>query len=128
MQPIVYIDTSAIREGKLEEVKPAMQHLAAFVQAHVPRLISYAFFLDEAEKEMTVVATHPDSACLEFHMQAGANEFRKFAPLIELKRIEVYGRVSEAVLRRLQEKARMLGNAPVTVHAFHAGFDRRAAS
>jgi len=127
MQPIVYIDTSAIREGKLQDLKAAMKHLAAFVEANVPRILSYAFFLEEAGKEMSVVAVHPDSAGLEFHMQAGAAEFRKFASLIELKRIEVYGRVSESVLERLHAKARMLGSAPVIVHDFQAGFDRRPA-
>jgi len=35
MQPIVYIDTSAIRNGKLEKLKVAMSHLAAFVETNV---------------------------------------------------------------------------------------------
>jgi len=124
MQPIVYIDTSAIREGKLEELKVAMKGLAAFVEANVPQLISYGFFLDEDQRQMTVVAVHSDSASLEFHMEMGGAEFRKFADLIDLSRIEVYGRVSEAVLERLHQKARMLGRGTVAVHEFYAGFAR----
>ena len=89
MQPIVYVDTSTIREGKLPELRTAMQHLATFVEAHMPRLLSYAFYLDEEQRRMTVVAVHPDSASLEFHMDTGAGEFRKFAPLIDLIRIDV---------------------------------------
>jgi hypothetical protein len=123
-QPIVYIDTSAIREGKLDELEVAMEHLATFVEANVPRLISYAFFLDEARTLMTVVAVHPDSESLEFHMDVGREEFRKFADFIELLKIEVYGHVSDAVLERLHQKAKVLGSATVAVHEFFSGFGR----
>jgi hypothetical protein len=123
-QPIVYIDTSSIREGKLEELEAAMKRLAAFVEANVSQLISYGFFLDGARTQMTVVAVHPDSASLEFHMDVGGAEFRKFADLIDLSRIEVYGAVSQAVLERLHQKARMLGTGTVAVHEFYAGFGR----
>jgi len=123
-RPIVYIDTSSIREGKLEELEAAMQHLAAFVEANVPQLISYGFFLNQDSTQMTVVAVHPDSASLEFHMDVGSDEFRKFADLIDLSRIEVYGAVSDAVVDRLHRKAQMLGSATVTVHELHAGFAR----
>jgi hypothetical protein len=123
-QPIVYIDTSSICEGKLEQLEVAMKNLAAFVEANVPQLISYGFFLDQARTQMTVVAVHPDSASLEFHMDVGGAEFRKFADLINLSRIEVYGRVSNAVLERLHQKARILGRGTVAVHEFYAGFAR----
>ena len=123
-QPIVYIDTSAIREGKLAKLEVAMQDLAAFVEANVPQLISYGFFLNEDRTQMTVVAVHPDSASLQFHMDVGNAEFRKFADLIDLSMIEVYGRVSDAVRERLHQKARMLGRGSVVVHEFYAGFAR----
>jgi hypothetical protein len=123
-QPIVYIDTSAVRDGTFEQLQPAMRHLAAFVEANVPQLLSYGFYLDEDRRHMTVAALHPDSASLEFHMDVGAEEFRKFADMIELERIEVYGEVSEGVVERLHNKARMLGRGTVTVHEFYAGFAR----
>jgi hypothetical protein len=123
-QPIIYVDTSAVRDGKLEELEGAMKALASFVEANVPQLISYGFFLTEDRTRMNVVAVHRDSASLKFHMDVGAAEFRKFAYLIDLLNIDVYGRVSEAVLNRLHQKARSLGAATVTVHEFHAGFAR----
>ena len=123
-QPIVYVDTSTIREGKLDQLEVAMKNLAAFVETNVPQLISYGFFLDAGRKQMTVVAIHPDSSSLEFHMDIGRVEFRKFADLIDLSRIEVYGQVSDAVLERLNQKARALGNGTVAIHDFYAGFAR----
>jgi hypothetical protein len=94
------------------------------VEVNMPRLISYGFFLDKDRTQMTVVAVHPDCASLEFHMDRGGAEFRKFADLIELSRIEIYGRVSDGVLEQLHEKARMLGNGTVAVHELYAGFAR----
>ena len=74
---------------------------------------------------MTVVAVHPDSASLEFHMNEGNEEFRKFGHLLDLSRIDVYGDVSNGVRERLDRKARMLGRrGTVTVHEFQAGFAR----
>ena len=57
-------------------------------------------------------------------MDVGAGEFRKLAHLLDLLKIDVYGRASEAVLKRLHQKARALGTAAVAVHEFHAGFSR----
>jgi hypothetical protein len=122
--PIVYVDVSVIREGKREELETAMKHLSRFVEANMPRVAFYGFFLDEARATMTVVAVHPDSASLEFHIDTGNEEFRKFGDLIDLSRIEVYGDVSDAVRDRLDSKARMLGRGTVTVHAFQTGFAR----
>jgi hypothetical protein len=124
-QPILYVDTSTIRAGKLEQLEAAMTTLAAFVHANMPRVISYGFFLDEHRTRMTVAAVHPDSASLEFHLERGAAEFRRFADLIELSSIDVYGRVSDAVLDRLYRKARVLGSGTVTVHELAAGFARQ---
>lgn len=124
--PIVYVDVSAVREGRLEELERSMDHLSAFVQENVRRLLAYGFFLDDSRTRMTVVAVHPDSASLEFHLDAGAAEFRKFSDLVELERIEVYGSVDAPVLERLRRKAEALGGGSVVVHGLHAGFSRLA--
>ena len=108
-ESLVYVDVSHIREGKLGELEAAMNHLSQFVETNMPRVLSYGFFLDESRTTMTVVAVHPDSASLEFHLDKGNEEFRKFAHLIELARIDVYGNVTDGVLDRLHRKVAMLG-------------------
>jgi hypothetical protein len=125
-EPIVYIDRSEIREGKLEEVKAAIAQLVNFVAEKEPQLLSYHFYLGEDGRRMTVVAIHPDSASLEFHMEIAGPVFRKFVHLIDLQGIEVYGPVSDVARKRLQEKAQMLGRgAPLACEAY-AGFARLA--
>lgn len=124
-EPIVYIDRSEVRDGKLEELRESIAELVEFVDTHEPQLISYGFYLDEEAGRMTVVAIHPDSASLEYHMEVGGPQFRKFTDLIRLLRIEVYGRPSETVRSALREKALMLGDEDsVVVQPLHAGFAR----
>lgn len=124
MHPVVYIDVSTIRDGMLAEAKAAARRLAEFVEANMPRVLSYGFCFDDDRREMTVVALHPDSESLGYHMDVGAGEFRKFAGLIDLLRIDVYGPVTESVIERLHGKARALGGNVVAVHEYYTGFAR----
>ena len=122
--PIVYIDRSDVREGKLSELKAAIKELADFVESHVPRSMAYSVYLNEDESRMTVVQVHPDSASLEFHIEVAGPAFRKFKDLIRLSTMDIYGEPSEQLRLRLLEKARMLGSGTVTVHNRRAGFSR----
>ena len=122
--PILYIDVSDIRPGKLNAIEALITDLVAFAEANEPQLLSYDFFIDEPGKTMTCVALHPDSASMEFHMTIGWEKFRAFSPHIEQRSIDVYGEASESVIARLRHKIEMLGQGTVTVHRLHAGFIR----
>jgi hypothetical protein len=123
-EPIVYVDVSEVREGKLEELRQAMTELAAFVEANEPQLTAYSFYLDEAASRMTVFALHPDPASMEIHFETAGPRFAGFAELLRLLRIDIYGQPGENVLRRLRAKATMLGSGTVATHELHAGFIR----
>ena len=127
-EPIFYVDTSAVRPGRLPEVKQAMHELAEFVDANEPQLVSYALYLDESKTHMSVVALHPDASSMELHMDVAGPAFRKFVGLIDLLRIDVYGRPTDKSLEQLQQKAQMLGSGTVRVHEWHAGLDRLGAA
>jgi hypothetical protein len=125
-EPIVYIDISEIREGKLEELKSAMSELVKFVETSEPRLIAYNVYFNEEDARMTVVHVHCDSASLEFHMKVAGAAFPKFVQLVTLLSIDVYGKLTDDLLERIRQKAQMLGNGTVLVHEPHAGFARFA--
>jgi quinol monooxygenase YgiN len=122
--PILYVDTSQVRDGRLADVRQAMHELTEFVRTHEPQLIAYEFYLSRDELRMTLVAMHPDAASMDFHLNIAGPAFRKFVGLIDLERIDVYGRVSEMAVTLLQQKAAMLGHATLTIHDLHAGFSR----
>lgn len=128
-EPIVYIDRSRVRPGKLEELKPAVAELVEFIEEREPQLLSYGFHLDEEGSRMTVVAVHPDAASVELHMEVGREAFRGFADLIEMEGIEVYGEPTDRMIEQLQDKARALGESGrVVVDRRYAGFARLAAA
>jgi len=123
-QPLVYVDASEVRPGKLVELKAAIEELANFVEENEPGLVSYSVYLSESGNRMSVVHIHADPASLDYHLDVAGPLFPKFADLVTLSSIHIYGAPSETAVRQLQEKLRMLGAGDVIVHAPFAGFLR----
>jgi hypothetical protein len=121
-ETVVYIDRSDIRQGKLNELKVGIRSLITLADHLEPQLVSYSFHIDEEAEQMSVVVVHPDTASLEFHMEVLAAEFRKLAPLLTLRSIEVFGAVSDSAMALLQKKAADLGQAEISVRQTFAGF------
>jgi hypothetical protein len=123
--PIVLIDVSSVREGALDELRARMNELAEFVRASETRAISYQFFLSPDEREMTVIQVHPDSDSIVAQMAAAAPLFRRFAELLTMTAMNVYGDPSAELREVLVRKADLLGlGKPPTIHSMSAGFDR----
>lgn len=123
-EPIVYVDSSEIRDGRLEEVKTVMNELVEFVKANEPELIAYNVYLNVDNTRMTVIHVHRDTASLEFHMRTAGALFPKFAEFITLVTIDIYGKPTDELIEQMRQKAKMLGNGSVRVHGLQAGFAR----
>jgi hypothetical protein len=122
--PIVFVDSSEIREGKLDDLKRGIAELAEFVEANETDPISYQIFFSDDGHLMTVVQVHPDAASMERHMELAGPVFARFADLVVLRTVDVYGSPSDKVMEQLRRKAELLGTATVTVHDRQAGFAR----
>jgi hypothetical protein len=123
-ESLVYIDSSDVRDGALDELKGAIKELAEFIEANQPQLISYNAYISDDGRQMTVMHVHPDSASLDHYMDAAGPRFGRFKDLVTLSSIHIYGEPSEKALRQLQDKARLLGSGDVIVQGLHAGFSR----
>jgi hypothetical protein len=123
---IVYVDSSEIHDGKLEDLKTAMNELVDFIETNEPQLISYNVYFNEGGTRMTVIHVHPGSGALEFHMKVAGPLFPKFAEFIKLLTIDVYGKPTDQLVEQMRQKAQMLGNGIVVVHELQAGFTRFA--
>jgi quinol monooxygenase YgiN len=121
---LIYVDTSDVREGAVEELKGAIKKLVEFIDANEPQIVAYSVYLSDDEREMTVVHVHADAASLEYHLDVAGPAFRKLANLITLSSIRVYGEPSKRVLTQLHDKASLLGRDDVAVHGLEAGFSR----
>ena len=123
-EPLIYVDRSKVRAGALPQLKSAIEELADFIEEHEPRLISYSAYFSADGGEMTVVHVHADPASLDHHMDVIAPRLERFADLLILSSITIYGQPSARALAQLQDKIRLLGAGEVTVHPSHAGFSR----
>jgi hypothetical protein len=123
-ESILYIDRSEVRPGKLDELKRAIGELAEFVEANEPQLAAYNVYFTEDGTEMSVIHAHADSDSLELHFKIAGPAFSRFAGLVRMKKIDIYGTPAPALLEQIRGKATLLGRGSVTVHGFHAGFAR----
>ena len=73
--PDLYVDTSDVREGALEELKAGMKELTDFVEANEPRIIAYNVYFNDEGTRMTVVHAHVDSASFEHRMEVAGPLF-----------------------------------------------------
>lgn len=121
---IVYIDRSVVRDGKLEELKPAMGKLVEFVEANEPEILAYHVYFSADGARMTVMHMHADQDSLEFHMQVAGPKFPPIGEFIDLETIDVYGHITESLIQRLGDKASELGSGRVSVHELHRGVHR----
>ena len=124
-EELVYVDSSEILDGKLDQVRMLIHELADFVEANEQTLLAYHVYVDESGKRMSVFQVHADSASLERHMEIGMPIFLKFQGSIDLRRIDVYGEPSQSLRQVLNTKAESLGSGgSVVIHSLESGFSR----
>ena len=123
-KPLVYVDTSDVHEGALEELKSSIGELTDFVESHEPQIVSYAVYFSQDGRQMTVIHIHADSASLDVHMDVAGPRFGRFAELLTLSSIRIFGEPSANAIKQLEDKVRLLGAGEVSVHPLHAGFGR----
>jgi hypothetical protein len=125
-EPLIYVDVAEVREGALVELRQAISELAEFVEENEPQLLSYYAYLSDDGTRLSVVHIHADPASLDRHLEIAGPRFARFAELVTLRSIHIYGRPSENALRLLRAKLEQLGAGDVVVYPPHAGFVRSA--
>jgi hypothetical protein len=118
---IIIVGCSRIRQGKLEELKAAMNDLVELVKAKEPRIILYNVYINEDGTQLNVLQAHPDSASAEFHMEVTGSAFPK--ELINLSLIDIYGTPSQSLLEKMRI-SETTGSVGAFTHELHAGFSR----
>jgi quinol monooxygenase YgiN len=66
--PFVFIATSPIKPGHLEQERLSTPVLVRSMQASEPSMISFHVFVNEAGTEVSTVQVYADAAAMEFHM------------------------------------------------------------
>jgi quinol monooxygenase YgiN len=123
-EPIIFVDTFQIREGKLEDFKRAAKEMTELVEENESQLLVYNIYIDEAGSRMTGVQMHPDSASVEKHFAVAGPHFGKVMECLESGgTMHAYGSPSEQVRRQMTQMAASMG-VTVTFTDLFAGFAR----
>jgi hypothetical protein len=123
-EPLIYVDVSEVRAGLLADLKQAIADFAQSIEENEPQLLSYNAYFSVDGTQMSVVHVHADPASLDRHLEIAGPHFARFAELVTLRSIHIYGRPSENALRQLRGKLQLLGSGDVVVYPPHAGFVR----
>ena len=125
-EALIYVDVAEVREDSLVDLRQAISELAEFVEKNEPQLLSYNAYFSEDGTRMSVVHVHADPTSLDRHLEIARPHFARFAELVTLRSIHIYGRPSENALCQLRCKLEQLGTGDVVVYPPHAGFVRSA--
>ena len=94
--PFIYVGTTSIKPGKLEEARKRLAEVVDFIETNHPRMIAFHLFLDEEGTKLTVVQVHPDAASMEFHLEVNAKHFATVFDYLDAQLTEqYYGPMSE---------------------------------
>lgn len=133
-EPVVYVTTSRIKEGKIQEYQTFYAKLLKVIEENEPRLIAFHVFANEDGTEMTQIQVHPDTASMDDHMQVLAEKMGMLADdltevfqFLEVVRVEVYGTPGDRAEE--MDKPLMEAGIPFTFKPRHVdGFTRSSAS
>lgn len=68
-EPLIFIGTYTIKEGKVDEFERYWRHFVDFVEESEPRLIAFNAYVNEVGSELGIVQVHPHVESMEFHMK-----------------------------------------------------------
>lgn len=124
MEPFVFINTTAVRHGHLEDFKRGFQKVVELAETEEPRLLHFASYTNEEGTEITVVQVHPDADSMALHMELAAKHIQGSHEVLDhaSSHIQIYGEPTEAVLEQIRQLAG--SGARVTVKTPLAGFNR----
>ena len=102
VEPLIFITTITLKEGKLEDFKHFSEKLGKFVEENEPRIIHFEQYINEDGTEVTGVQIHTDEDSMMFHMQVAAERIGQASEFIDaIKSVHIHGTPSEAFVERM---------------------------
>lgn len=112
--PIVFISTHRIKEGKLDDFKRFSLEMTPLIEAGKPNTVFFQPYLNEAGNEVTIIHVFPDADSMDSHFQGADDRSARAYEFIQPVRFEIYGTPSAQALSTMQRMTASLG-APLTV-------------
>ena len=123
-EPIVFISTHKIREGKLDDFKRFSREMTPLIDASKPNTVFFQPYLNEASTKVTFIHVFPDADSMDSHFEGADSRSAMAFEFIQPEHFEIYGKPSEQVLATMKQQATTLA-VPLTLRTQPlAGFIR----
>lgn len=120
-EPIAFVTTLRIHDGKLQEFKAATQRSLAFAEENGPQVMA-GIYIDEDDMRAHGFQVHRDSESILKAWQTMDPHIKEVLQHSSTTRVDIYGQPNEAVMEGMQ---RLSGQgATLTVTPRHTGFVR----
>lgn len=97
-EPFIFITTSKIKEGKLDEYRTYTRKSVEIIHSNEPRLIAFSTYINEDGTMATTVQVHPDVESMLFHLQVMRERMDTAFEHLELESMTVCGRPNDQFL------------------------------
>lgn len=113
-EPIVFISTHKIREGKLDDFKRFSREMTPLIDASKPNTLFFQPYLNEAGTEVTFIHVFPDADSMDSHFEGADSRSARAFEFIQPLHFEIYGTPSEQVLSTMRQQTTTLA-VPLTL-------------
>ena len=100
---VLFVGTYGIAEGGLDAFYAQARAVTELIRDHEPRVISVGHYLNDDQTEGTTIHLHTDADSFDFHMEIASRLIDKGKQLVDVKRIEFYGRPHDWVVEQLSQ-------------------------
>lgn len=104
-EPIVFISTHRIKEGRLEEFKEFSRKMMPLIEEGKPNTVFFQPYLNEEGTELTIVHVFPDAEAMNLHFEGADERSESAYEFIQPVRFEIYGPASDNVMATMRMRA-----------------------
>lgn len=115
---VLFVGTYTIPQGGLDAFHDQARAMTEMIRDHEPRVLAVGHYLNEDQTEGTSIHLHPDADSFDFHMETASRLIGRGTQILEVTRIEFYGKPHDSIVDHLSK------GFDVRVKALADGFSR----
>ncbi len=104
-EPIVFISTHRIKEGKLDEFAELSRKMTPLIEEGKPNTVFFQSYLNEEGTELSIVHVFPDTEAMDLHLQGAEERSGSAYEFIQPQHFEIYGPASAQAVAMIRGEA-----------------------
>jgi hypothetical protein len=101
---LIFVGTYTIPEGGLQAFYDQAQAMTELIRDHEPRVMTIGHYVNTDHSEGTSIHIHPDADSFDFHMDTASRLIGKGSKILDVTRIEFYGKPNDPILEQLSKR------------------------